>query len=157
MTSHALNWKTTATSKMANNRLNYKENTDPVFVPKKFVEPKWKLMCAFKNTWITWNSCSFGKLKSRKSGLFQNVIPFRHRPKPTHPKGRTTRKVMGGEGVRKKPKKNSCKGKYQKKKIRAKKKVKRCRGFHLQKKFLPKQRAKKKFVQAEISPPPSLF
>ena len=32
-------------------------------------------------------------------------------------KGRTIRKVMGGGGVGKKPKKNSCKGKCQEKKF----------------------------------------
>ena len=48
-------------------------------------------------------------------------------------KGRTIRKVMGGGGgVGKKPKKNSCKGKCQEKKIRAKKKVKK-------KKFMQKE------------------
>ena len=63
--------------------------------------------------------------------------------------------MMGGGGE--KTKKKFVQGKIPKKKIRAKKKVKRCRGFHPQKKFLPKQRVKKKFVQAEISPPPITF
>ena len=59
----------------------------------------------------------------------------------------------GGE----KNKKKFMQGKMSEKKIHAKTKAKKNRGFHSEKKFLHREWARKKFVQAENSPPPHHF